>query len=706
MTIMNKTKRCYPVISFVILLTLIPIMDALQAQTQVHSHSEPFDRLSLSSEEQVSDLRQQFIEVTNDTLRMSISRELAWYYIVIDRDSSRYFLETQLELARALNQPMWEAHALTLLSHAGFGWGNYTVSLRLTSEALTLLEDEGIERGVWKPERLSRGVPPESARLSQLAMAWWARAHVHGRFGDRDEQQALYRRSISIAEQAEAYGVASLSYSGLGYTYIDSQPDSALFYLNIALEKGRDTAVRTSGRILYSIGIIHMNKGDYETASQYYGEAIRVNMDQNNDVSLGDSWYYMAELHTRTGDTGSAIESAHKSLEIAESADYPGLLRRASSLLSSLYKDQNNFEQAYLYMEKALAVTEALQEEEQIRQANNLLFSEQLILRDLEEAQARSQARIRMVVLLGVLFTIVVAAFLLYRNYRQQQGANTVLQKTLEDLKKTQEQLIQQEKLASLGQLTAGIAHEIKNPLNFVNNFSDVSEEMITELIDALNIGDIEESLAITKDIGANLKKINEHGTRADNIVQSMLQHSRGSNGKKEATPLNPIVKEYVNLSFHGMRAGKEPINVDIDLQLDETIKDVPLIAEDFSRVILNLTNNAFDAMRDKMTGDGGQGTGNPNHQASHSNGYHPKLTVRTRSENGSVIIEIEDNGPGIPDDIRDKILQPFFTTKKGTQGTGLGLSITNDIVKAHGGDITIKSTEHEGTTFTIGLHV
>jgi len=693
---MNKTKRCYPVISFVILLTLIPIMDALQAQTQVHSHSEPFDRLSLSSEEQVSDLRQQFIEVTNDTLRMSISRELAWYYIVIDRDSSRYFLETQLELARALNQPMWEAHALTLLSHAGFGWGNYTVSLRLTSEALTLLEDEGIERGVWKPERLSRGVPPESARLSQLAMAWWARAHVHGRFGDRDEQQALYRRSISIAEQAEAHGVASLSYSGLGYTYIDSQPDSALFYLNIALEKGRDTAVRTSGRILYSIGIIHMNKGDYETASQYYGEAIRVNLDVNNAVSLGDSWYYMAELHTRTGDTGSAIESAHKSLELAESADYPGLLRRASSLLSSLYKDQNNFEQAYLYMEKALAVTEALQEEEQIRQANNLLFSEQLILRDLEEAQARSQARIRMIILLGVLFTIVVVAFLLYRNYRQQQGANTVLQKTLDDLKKTQDQLVQQEKLASLGQLTAGIAHEIKNPLNFVNNFSEVSRELIEEMKEerAKSQEARDEALVdeIVEDIQSNLKKIHEHGSRANGIVQSMLMHSRGGSGKMEPMDLNALVKEYLNLSFHGMRAGKEPINVDIDLQLDETIKHVPLIAEDFSRVILNLTNNAFDAMSDKMTGDEGRGTGNPNDQASHSNGYHPKLTVRTRSENGSVFIEIEDNGPGIPDEIKDKILQPFFTTKKGTQGTGLGLSITNDIIKAHGGQLEIRS--------------
>ncbi|TVR35978.1 MAG: two-component sensor histidine kinase [Balneolaceae bacterium] len=282
------------------------------------------------------------------------------------------------------------------------------------------------------------------------------------------------------------------------------------------------------------------------------------------------------------------------------------------------------------------------------------------------------------------------------------------LRKSLDDLSSAQDQLIQQEKLASLGQLTAGIAHEIKNPLNFVNNFSEVSDEMIAELIDALNKGDIEESLALSNDIGANLKKIHEHGSRANGIVQSMLMHSRGGSGKMEPTDLNALVKEYVNLSFHGMRAGKETINVDIDLQLDENVGEVPLIAEDFSRVILNLCNNAFDAMRDKLTGDRGPMTGertNSNDQAPNSKRYSPKLTVRTISKNGKVSIEIEDNGPGIPDEIKDKIMQPFFTTKKGTQGTGLGLSITNDIIKAHGGNLELSSSPG-GTNFTIIIPV
>lgn len=309
------------------------------------------------------------------------------------------------------------------------------------------------------------------------------------------------------------------------------------------------------------------------------------------------------------------------------------------------------------------------------------------------------------------------------------------LQLSLAELKETQEQLIQQEKLASLGQLTAGIAHEIKNPLNFVNNFAELSVELLQEARDEVlsekakvkrqkaDVRRQTENSPLTKgkkggcsspkkqevwdddydpglileildDIEVNLKKIHEHGSRADSIVKSMLQHSRGGDGTLEQTDLNQLVKEYVNLTFHGMRASKHPINVDIDLQLDDDLEEVPLMAENFSRVILNLCNNAFDAMRSKAKSE----ASNPG-----GGSYQPKLTVRTRLQQNYALLEIEDNGPGIPPEVKNKILQPFFTTKKGKEGTGLGLSITNDIIKTHRGSLQIIS-ERGKTIFSIRI--
>ena len=307
-------------------------------------------------------------------------------------------------------------------------------------------------------------------------------------------------------------------------------------------------------------------------------------------------------------------------------------------------------------------------------------------------------------------------AYARYEDFVKLEKAKAGIEEALAELKATQSQLVQQEKLASLGQLTAGIAHEIKNPLNFVNNFSDVSLEMIDEALEELQqIGDNEhatETAAILADIKSNLAKIHEHGSRADGIVKSMLMHSRGGSGKMEPTNLNELVKEYVNLSYHGMRAGKNPIDVDIDLQLDEAIGEVPLIAEDFSRVILNLCTNAFDACAQRGSSENLPQSPGGSFESLPQSGsprrvpppYKPSLAIRTGKTNGTIAIEIEDNGPGIPDDIKDKILQPFFTTKKGTQGTGLGLSITNDIIKAHGGTLHISSS-HGGSTFKIMIN-
>lgn len=277
---------------------------------------------------------------------------------------------------------------------------------------------------------------------------------------------------------------------------------------------------------------------------------------------------------------------------------------------------------------------------------------------------------------------------------REIEKAYTKLESAHENLKSTQAQLIQQEKLASLGQLTAGIAHEIKNPLNFVNNFSGLSLEFLDEVEEELDKLDESEPLENARDllgdIKINLTKIKHHGGRADSIVKSMLMHSRGGSGSMEPSDVNEVIKEYVNLSFHGMRANKNPINVELSLDLDESLPKIPLNTEDFSRVILNLTKNAFDAMREKIAKAG------PDYKA--------KLEVRTKNLGDKILIEVEDNGPGVPDDIKDKLLMPFFTTKKGTEGTGLGLSITHDIIKAHNGMLDITTQVGEWTKFSITI--
>jgi two-component system NtrC family sensor kinase len=268
------------------------------------------------------------------------------------------------------------------------------------------------------------------------------------------------------------------------------------------------------------------------------------------------------------------------------------------------------------------------------------------------------------------------------------------LQYTLDHLRATQEQLIQQEKLASLGQLTAGIAHEIKNPLNFVNNFSELSGDFLEEILEEMTkipeSPEKENILDLLENIKSNLAKIRHHGLRADGIVRSMLMHSRGGTGSIEPTDLNGLIREYSNLAFHGMRANPNPINVEIQLDLDESLTKVKLNAEDFSRVILNLVKNAFDAMKDKIADQG--------------SAYKAKIILRTKDLGDKVKIEVEDNGPGVPDEIKDKLLMPFFTTKKGTDGTGLGLSITHDIIKAHEGSLEIKSEEGKYTIFSILL--
>jgi signal transduction histidine kinase len=346
---------------------------------------------------------------------------------------------------------------------------------------------------------------------------------------------------------------------------------------------------------------------------------------------------------------------------------------------------------------------DSIENSEKIIHFKDIVFGEQIRLRELEEEKILIQNRIRTYTLLGCILFLLVIAILLYRNilHRREaavtlEGQKLELQNTLQDLKNTQVQLIQSEKMASLGELTAGIAHEIQNPLNFVNNFADLNMELIAELKNEIEKGNLTNAKELANDITDNEQRINQHGKRAGAIVKGMLQHTRIGTGKRELTNLNAVVDEYLRICYQDLRVKDKSFVVKLITNFDRQIGAINIVPQDIGHVLLNLYNNAFYAVTEK--------------KKTAAEGYEPAVTVITKlkqePKTGSRVVEIivQDNGNGVPQKIRDKIFQPFFTTKPAGQGTGLGLSLSYDIIKAHGAELKMETKEGEGTQFIIHL--
>jgi len=320
----------------------------------------------------------------------------------------------------------------------------------------------------------------------------------------------------------------------------------------------------------------------------------------------------------------------------------------------------------------------------------------------LQQTQYRN--RLKVFIVLGVAVALLSIALILWRNNMHKQKANALLQRkntqieqTLAQLKATQAQLIQSEKMASLGELTAGIAHEIQNPLNFVNNFSEVNKELADELKAELAVGNVQSATEIASNIKDNSEKITNHGKRADAIVKGMLQHSRTSAGQKEPTDINALCDEYLRLAYHGLRAKDKSFNAKFETDFDSSLPKINVVPQEIGRVILNLINNAFYAASERQKGE-------PLTQNAES--YEPVVNLSTKKLNEKIEIRVTDNGNGIPDTFKEKIFQPFFTTKPTGQGTGLGLSLAYDIVKANGGEIKVETNEGEGSKFIVSLPI
>jgi signal transduction histidine kinase len=437
------------------------------------------------------------------------------------------------------------------------------------------------------------------------------------------------------------------------------------------------------------LGSIALKRNELPLAIEYYRKSNAAAMAGTSFREAATAINAMALVFKKLDQPDSAIFYAKEGLKLGEMLKYRSRILAASSLLAELYAEKDPAE-AIRYYQIASAAKDSLYGVQKVQQLQSATMKEQERQTELEAAKLAYQNKMRQWTLLAGAGVFLVIAVILFRNNRQKQRTNKVLETTLTNLKNTQSQLIQSEKMASLGELTAGIAHEIQNPLNFVNNFSEVNKELIGEMKGEIGKGNMEEVKLIANDIEANEEKINHHGKRADAIVKSMLQHSQASSGKKEPTDINALTDEYLRIAYHGLRAKDNSFNAAMKTDFDDSIGNINIIPQDIGRVMLNLINNAFYAVDEKNKRIG--------------NGYEPAVSVGTKKNNGKIEISVKDNGNGIPQKVVDKIFQPFFTTKPTGQGTGLGLSLSYDIVKAHGGEIKVITAENEGTEFIIQL--
>ena len=602
-----------------------------------------------------------------DTTKALLYSDLSLEHVFSKPDSGFYYASEGLRLSRKINF----AHgiALTFFNLATYFriTGSSYQAMQYTTEALSIFKDINNAEGVI---------------LSTNMLAWLAK------------DQKDYRKAIDYAFDAmnlsQQHGNHSIvyAYSTIGecYDYLN-QLDSALIYAEKAALVPQEYHWN-----LIILSRIHDHLNNYELSLQYYRQAVsRITISKDSS----DAFIGMSRVFYKTGQTDSALHYATKALNIANEGNFLFEVQEASEILTKIYSSKRQNDSTLKYMQISIDAKDSLFSQDKVKQFQSLAFSEQLRQQEMASEKMQYRSRVRMNVLLIVVGFFLILAIILYRNNKRKQKVNLQLrqqkkeiQDSLTKLKETQNLLIQSEKMASLGELTAGIAHEIQNPLNFVNNFSDVNKELLTELKDEIKKGNIDEVNVIADDVISNEEKINHHGKRADAIVKGMLQHSRNSSGKKELTDINALCDEYLRLAYHGFRAKDKSFNAKYETHFDNGIDKINVVPQEMGRVILNLINNAFYAVseRKKLNQDG----------------YETVVSVSTKKLEDKIEVRVKDNGTGIPQKVLDKIFQPFFTTKPTGQGTGLGLSLAYDIVKAHGGELKVETKEGDGSEFII----
>lgn len=633
-----------------------------------------------------------------DTSKVTLLNTISDEFNSVDPKNGLNYGNQALVLAQKLGYKMGEGWAYYFLAGNYRAIADYSQALNFYFKSLKLMEELGYKRGVAK-------------NLGSIGIVYGSRFEL-------DKALDYYQKSLNfLVETGDSINIAKI-YGNIGITYLEKREyPEALHNIGMALKL--EEAIKDTSAIatcITNLGNIYLYQFNYKMALEYYERASELNTKIGDNLGTGINLlnsgevYYRIARDTQLGFLQSmfngnkklvlakSIENLKGAITIFQKNGFLNGLQEANKQLSSAYEVDGNYKEALHAFQQHIAMRDSIFNEENTKKIETLettrkddMKQKEIEYQRLLLVKARNE---RWYYISGFVGLVLLLAVVLNRA-RIKKKSNQKLQKAYTDLQATQQQLIHQEKLASLGALTAGIAHEIKNPLNFVNNFSDLSAEQIDELISSTDLNEKNELAALIK---SNLVKISSHGRRADSIVQSMLQHARQGDVESVPTDINKLCNEIADLAFHGMKVNTPNFNVEIKRNLAEGLPLIKTVSQDIARVLVNLMNNSFYELSEKSKG--------LQHIKGSTEVFKPMVSISTLLKDQKVIIRIRDNGPGIPPEIAQKIFEPFFTTKPSGSGTGLGLSICYDIIQSHGGDLFLSKSEPGFTEFVIQLPV
>ena len=644
---------------------------------------------------------------TDDTVKVKFFGQLSRIYRKAKPDTAMLLAQEGLELAKQVDFPLGQARLLNNVGDIYVAVGDYTQALEAQLESLDIYKRIKATREAGKTLHAIALLYEDQEDL-KLTLSYFL-----------EEYKTLVINSDPIDQLWNLLGLSRI--------YIKlKMVDSSNYYSEQAMVTAKNIYNNNlPGDLLNTIADLFVYRRQYNQALTTYRQSALELTGSDDYREICIAYLGIAKLLKNAGKFDSSIFYAKKSLLLSQQNGL--LLGQLSSygLLVDIYKSHQNIDSAFFYQQLNNKIHDSLFGAKKVREFQNTVFANQMEQHRMRSAEAAYRSRVKIFVLAAGVLTFLVITLLLIRINRHKQKANFLLNKqkveidqqklkierAYMELQSAQAHLVQSEKMAGLGQLTAGIAHEIQNPLNFVNNFSEVNNDLLDELKKEADNGNWKAAAVLVNDLKENELKILAHGKKADAIVKGMLQHSHAGSGVKEPTDINALCDEYLRLSYHSYRAkdksqhgGQAGFYASLQTDFDRSIGDNNIFPQEIGRVILNLLNNAFYAVNEKRKQQ-------PEILADGVAPYQPTVYVSTKKMGDNLFITVKDNGNGIPPKILNKIFQPFFTTKPAGQGTGLGLSLSYDIIKAHGGEIKVESEEWEGlpsgqagTTFIIQL--